>query len=124
MENLLGFEGFEIGSTRARSTLPDVVKDLSEEEWDWVEMGLEEVKALKKPLKWNPKFDPRPDWRIQEIQNQNQIKNQNQTKNPKIAWGGRVTNQANLSGDKRVGWCRGHQTTNHPVESCTRVSKH
>ena len=75
-ENLLGFEGFEIESTRARSTLPEVVKDLSEEEWDWVGMGLEEVKALtfKKPLGWNPKIDPRPDWRMEKIQNQTQIK--------------------------------------------------
>jgi hypothetical protein len=41
-------------------------------------MKLREVQALKfrGPIGWYPKEDPRPDWRIQEIQNQ--IKNQNQ----------------------------------------------
>ena len=54
-----------------------MVKDLTKEEWDWVEMKLREVRALKfkGPIEWDPKNNPRPDWRIQEIQNQNQIKN-------------------------------------------------
>ena len=55
LENLLGFEGFEIESTEAKSTIHDLIKDLSEEEWDWIEMDLEEVKALTfmKPLNPN-----------------------------------------------------------------------
>ena len=49
---------------------------MSKEDWGWVEMKLREVKALtfKKPVRWNPEIDPRPDWRIKEIPNQNQMK--------------------------------------------------
>ena len=70
----MGFKGFEIESTEAKSTVNDLIKDLSEEEWDWIEMDLEEVKALTfmKPLEWSPKINPRPNWRIEEIQNQTQ----------------------------------------------------
>ena len=72
---LLGYKGFEIEYTWAKSTIAEVVRNLTEEEWDWVEMKLKEVRALKfkGPIEWDPKNDPRPDWRIQEIQNQNQI---------------------------------------------------
>ena len=74
---LLGYKGFEVEYTWAKSTVAEVVRNLNEEEWDWVEMKLKEVEALKfrEPIYWDPKEDPRPDWRIQEIQNLNQIKN-------------------------------------------------
>ena len=74
---LLGYEGFEVEYTWAKSTVAEVVKNLSEEEWDCVEMKIKEVEALKfrDPVYWDPKEDPRPDWRIQEIQNLNQMKN-------------------------------------------------
>ena len=80
---LLGYKGIEIEYAWAKSTIAEVVKGLTKKEWNWVEMKLREVRALKfkGPIGWYPKNDPRPDWRIQEIQNQNQIKNQNQTKN-------------------------------------------
>ena len=75
LENLLGFEGFEIESTWAKSTVTEVIKDLSKEEWGWVEMKLREARALtfRTPVEWTPKIDPRPDWRIKEIQNQNRM---------------------------------------------------
>ena len=79
-DSLLGYKGFEVEYAWAKSTIVDIVKGLTRQEWNWVEMKLEEVQALefKVPVEWDPKIDPRPDWRIQEIQNQNQIKNQNQ----------------------------------------------
>jgi len=44
---ILGYRGFEIESTWAKSTVAEVVRDLNKEEWDWVEMKLEEVEALE-----------------------------------------------------------------------------
>ena len=81
LENLLGFKGFEVESTEARNTIYGLIKDLSKEEWDWVEMDLKEVEALTfmEPLKWNPKDDPRADWKIEEIQNKHKKKVHQQT---------------------------------------------
>ena len=112
LENLVGFKGFEIESTEAKNTVNDLIKDLSEEEWDWIEMDLEEVEALTfmKPLEWSPKIDPRPDWRIEEIQNQTQ-KEGTPTK----------VHQANLGRDREIGWPRRNQTTQRPGNHYTKV---
>ena len=50
----------------------DLVKDLSKEEWDWIEMDPKVVENFRfvTPEEWDPPRDPRPDWRIEEIQNQ------------------------------------------------------
>ena len=69
LKYLWGFKGFKVESTEVESNIYDLIKDLSEEEWDWIEMDLKEVEAhtFMEPLKWNPKEDPRPDWKIEEI---------------------------------------------------------
>ena len=51
-------------SVNVTSMLFETLRSLSEEEWDWVTMTLEEIQNGK-PLRWSPSEDPRPQWRIQ-----------------------------------------------------------
>ena len=51
-------------STSVTSMLSEILKSLSEEEWDWVAMTPEEIQNSESP-EWCPPKDPRPEWRIQ-----------------------------------------------------------
>ena len=70
---MLGFKGFKVESTDVERTIYDLVKDLSKEEWDWIEMDPKVVENFRfvTPEEWDPPKDPRPDWIIKETQIQN-----------------------------------------------------
>ena len=112
---LLGYKGFEIEYTWAKRTIAEVVKGLTKKEWNWVEMKLREVRALKfkGPIEWDPKNDPRQDWRIQEIQSQNQIKNQNLIKNTQKLLGEAESQTKQISAEIRE--LAGPENTRQPI---------
>ena len=62
--------GIEAERTEIKCTMHDLVKTLSKEEWEWVAMDPKEVMEFKfeTPSEWSPLKDPRPEWRIKEIQ--------------------------------------------------------
>ena len=68
----MGFKGFKVESTEVKSNIYDLIKDLSKEEWDWIEMDPKVVENFEfvEPHEWEPSSDPRPDWKIEEIRNQ------------------------------------------------------
>ena len=63
--------GFEVEHFWAKKTFSDLIKNLTKEEWDWVKMDPEDPCIVKAIWRWDPKEDPRPDWKIQEIHVQN-----------------------------------------------------
>ena len=56
--------GFTSENVSVTSMLHEVLKSLSEEEWEWVIMTPEEIEDSNIP-NWRPVKDPRPEWRIQ-----------------------------------------------------------
>ena len=61
--------GITAEKTEINSTLQDLVKILSKEEWKWVSVSHKEIKIERIPTyTWSPLEDPRPEWRIKETQ--------------------------------------------------------
>ena len=56
--------GFTAKNASVNSTMHDILKSLSEEEWEWVTMTPEEIETSEM-TGWRPPKDPRPEWRIQ-----------------------------------------------------------
>ena len=62
--------GIKVENTEIESTMEDIIKDLSKEEWDWLAMDPKVVGNYRFsiPKEWDPPKDPRPEWRIKETQ--------------------------------------------------------
>ena len=62
--------GIKVENTEIESTMDDIIKDLSKEEWDWLAMDPKVVENYRFsiPKEWAPPKDPRPEWRIKETQ--------------------------------------------------------
>ena len=64
--------GIKVETTKIESPMEDIIKNLTKEEWDWLEMDPKVVEnyRFEKPKEWDPPKDPRPEWRIRETQDQ------------------------------------------------------
>ena len=69
--------GFEVEHLWAKATFSDLIKNLTEEEWDWAVMDPEVIVKFKPEviLDFDPVEYPRPVWLIQECHVQNQKTN-------------------------------------------------
>ena len=89
--------GFEVEHAWAKKTVSELIKGLTKEEWDWVIMDPQVPCIVKDFWRWYPEEDPRPDWKIQRIQDQNQTTNNQPIQNSEIA-----TMPTTVSGSKTL----------------------
>ena len=63
--------GFQVETNKIERTMEDIIKELTKEEWEWLEMDPEvNTYRFPRPKEWDPPKDPRPKWRVKETQDQ------------------------------------------------------